>query len=394
MPQQIVTIGLLWHSMNSDNLGVGALTIGNMAIVEDAARNVGLKPKFKVIGWDDPKPPYFRRDDIEVVGLRARDLNPLSGGLAQIVKDCDLVLDIGGGDSFTDIYGPGRISKMLMASNIILQGGVPLVMSPQTIGPFSNPVIKRAGLNILRRAAAVSSRDHLSTAFARDMGFDGALIEASDVALRLPYKKPAKRANGQTRVGLNVSGLLMNGGFSGDNMFGLKSDYGETVRKILHFFTRQTNCDIHLIGHVLSTKQPVEDDHRACAGLASEFPGVTVAPVFRDPSQAKSYIAGMDFFMGARMHACIAAFSTGVPVLPMAYSRKFEGFFGALNYPALADCKTDDTDTILAKAMDAYDNRDALKEAAASGLAAGYDRLKPYEASVQHALVQAVKAAA
>jgi len=31
------TIGLLWHSMSSDNLGVGALTMSNLAILEAIA---------------------------------------------------------------------------------------------------------------------------------------------------------------------------------------------------------------------------------------------------------------------------------------------------------------------------------------------------------------------
>lgn len=38
------------------------------------------------------------------------------------------------------------------------------------------------------------------------------------------------------------------------------------------------------------------------------------------------------------MHACIAAHSTGTAVLPMAYSRKFNGLFcQTLKYPLLLD---------------------------------------------------------
>ena len=54
-----------------------------------------------------------------------------------------------------------------------------------------------------------------------------------------------------------------------------------------------------------------EDDFAANAVLAEEFPKLVTAPRFATPSEAKSYIAGLDFFMGARMHACIAAFSSG-----------------------------------------------------------------------------------
>jgi polysaccharide pyruvyl transferase WcaK-like protein len=56
---------------------------------------------------------------------------------------------------------------------------------------------------------------------------------------------------------------------------------------------------------------------------------------FKSPQEAKSYISGLDFLVAGRMHACIAAFSTGTPVVPIAYSRKFTGLFGTLDYPWL-----------------------------------------------------------
>ena len=90
----------------------------------------------------------------------------------------------------------------------------------------------------------------------------------------------------------------------------------------------------------------VEDDLTANKTLAEEFPGVIVAPRFEGPSEAKSYISGLDFFCGSRMHACIAAFSSGVPVLPIAYSRKFAGVFGSLGYDRIADAKTQTTEQI------------------------------------------------
>ena len=368
--------------MNSDNLGVGALTLGNMAIVEDAARNAGLSVHFKVIGWDDPKPPYYSRSNIEIVGLRARDLNPIGGRLAREVRECDLILDIGAGDSFSDIYGPGRISKMLLASNIVLRAGVPLMMSPQTIGPFESPIIGRAALNILRRATLVSSRDHLSTNFARQMKFNGKLTEASDVALRLPFVPANEKSDGPLKVGINVSGLLFNGGYSGSNMFGLKVDYARLIRRVVGHFSAQKNCEVHLVGHVQSELQEIEDDRRVCKSLAQEFPNCVASPLFNSPSDAKSYIAGMDYFVGARMHACIAAFSSGVPVVPMAYSRKFEGFFGALGYDAVADCKVETEEAIFAKIVDGFGNRAALLDQLIKARANGLEKLKAYEDAV------------
>lgn len=382
MPNMTIRIGLLWHSINSGNLGVGALSVAHIRILREAAQRAGLSPRFVVIGWVDSRPPYFEHPDIEAVQLRLTDfLRP--GGLIAVARQCDIVLDIGAGDSFTDIYGASRIAKMLLAQNIIMLTRRPFVLSPQTIGPFGRSWVRRLALNVMRRAQAVATRDQLSTAFAREMGFRDRLIEGTDVALRLPYEPPAPRGeHGSKRIGINVSGLLFNGGYTRENMFGLTVDYAALIRDVVRYFHEQAGCEIHLISHVMSESRPVEDDRVACEILAAEFPFCILAPVFPDPSAAKSYIAGMDFFTGARMHACIAAFSSGVPVLPMAYSRKFAGFFGALGYDHIADCKSDSHEGILAKLRSAYENRARLKAEAGTAVTKGLERLRTYEDEV------------
>ena len=73
-----------------------------------------------------------------------------------------------------------------------------------------------------------------------------------------------------------------------------------------------------------------------------QHPNLFLAPFFLSPSEAKSYISSMDLFLGARMHACIAAFSAGVPVLLLGYSRKFSGLFkDSLNYPYVLELASD-----------------------------------------------------
>ena len=89
---------------------------------------------------------------------------------------------------------------------------------------------------------------------------------------------------------------------------------------------------------------------------------LVLAPLFFSPIDAKSYISGLDFFMGARMHATIAAFSAGIPVVPMAYSRKFNGLFiDTLSYSHLIDLKEDDENAILTKVKEAFSHREDLQ---------------------------------
>ena len=176
----------------------------------------------------------------------------------------------------------------------------------------------------------------------------------------------------------------MAGGYTGKNELGIALDYPALIRKLIANFQAE-GCEVHLVPHVIvrEGRMVKEDDYRASAALAAEFPNTVLAPAFDSPSQAKSYIAGLDFFMGARMHACIAAFSSGVPVVPMAYSRKFSGLFGTIGYNRTVDCTTETGDAIEAKIMADFTNRTTLAAEAAAALAQGRIKLKAYEKSLR-----------
>ena len=377
----MLKIALIFHLARNDNLGVGALTVSDVEILRDIARRLGLAIHITVIDGDDPRPPCVSGSDVNVLAMRPIR-NPLS--FFRVVRANDLVVDIGGGDSFADIYGGGRFAKMMLMKYLVHLAGRPLVLAPQTIGPFRSRIRQFIAAQTIRRSAIVATRDAMSTKAAHDMGITRPIIEASDVALRLPYTVPAARAPGPVRVGINISGLLMSGGYTRNNMFGLQMDYRQLVRDIItRFRAHPDGCEIHLVSHVIaydrSAAGGVEDDYQASLNIAKEFPGVIVAPAFATPPEAKSYIAGLDFFMGARMHACIGAFSSGVPVVPMAYSRKFAGLFGTLGYDHTVDCTTQSAEVILEQIFAGYENRHVLAAEARVALALGREKLALYE---------------
>jgi colanic acid/amylovoran biosynthesis protein len=353
-------VGLLWHSLNSDNLGVTALTFSQIALIEAAADANQLTVDFDTLQWKDSGPPQISRSNIKMRMFTSKQiLSP--GGLYANVRNCDLVLDISAGDSFADIYGVKRFTYNATAKAIVLLSGKPLVLSPQTIGPFKRWWARFAAKYFMRKVKAVFSRDTLSTDYAKSLGISK-VIEACDVAFALPWSPCTLPPSQRIRVGINVSGLLYSGGYSKNNAFALKSDYPTLIRRLLRTLLSQEDVEIHLISHVISETMAVEDDYAISKTLASEFPDVIVAPKFTDPMSAKSYISGMDFFCGARMHACIAAFSSGVPVIPMAYSRKFSGLFGSLGYNHVADCVTMTEDQIIEMVMNGYSERITLKK--------------------------------
>ncbi|MBE0454283.1 MAG: polysaccharide pyruvyl transferase family protein [Roseovarius sp.] len=384
----MLKIALIFHSASNDNMGVGALSVSEVAILRGIAEARGIPVAITVIDSLAERPPYVTGADI-----RIRATRPLRKPLDffRAVRAADLVIDIGGGDSFADIYGPRRLTQMLLMKYLTHLARRPLVLAPQTFGPFRHRLSTFLARQSIRLSAIITTRDSLSTACLREMGIKGEIIEASDVALRLPYDPPSPQSEGgPVRVGLNVSGLLMNGGYTGNNMFRLQMNYPQLIRDILRRFSDHPElCEIHLVPHVISWRGGgVEDDYAASLKLQKEFPSVTVAPGFTSPSEAKSYIAGMDFFMGARMHACIAAFSAGVPVVPMAYSRKFAGLFGALGYNETVDCTSQSAEEIMARVFDAYRRRAELVQSQKAALATGLEKLARYEAALGDLMVQ------
>ncbi|MFN4128289.1 MAG: polysaccharide pyruvyl transferase family protein [Paracoccaceae bacterium] len=381
-----IRVCLIMHSTRSDNLGVGALTVSQIAILRDIAGTLGRAIEITVLDWKDARTPYVSGSDIRIIDLDGRFLKDPRGFFAT-VRRSDLVIDIGAGDSFADIYGSGRLIRMFVMKFLTHLARTPLVVAPQTIGPFTKTWSKLLARLSLHLSAMVATRDAKSTAALRDLGYRGAVVEASDVALRLPYTAPPLRADGPPRVGINVSGLLMAGGYTGKNELGIGLDYPALIRNLVRKF-QTAGAEVHLVPHVIvrSGAMVKEDDYRASAALAAEFPGTVLAPAFESPSEAKSYIAGLDFFMGARMHACIAAFSSGVPVVPMAYSRKFEGLFGSLGYARTVDCTSESSLVIEEKIMTVYEARANLVVEASAALSLGREKLLTYERSLTHLL--------
>jgi polysaccharide pyruvyl transferase WcaK-like protein len=384
-PQKPLRVALIGHSSRSDNLGVGALTVSEVVILRAIAQDIGRAIEITLLEWDDPRTPYVTGPDIRSVGMKGRFIVSPNGFWRE-VRRADLVIDIGGGDSFTDIYGGRRLMWMFVMKFLTHLARKPLVMAPQTIGPFSKPVSKFLARLTMRLCALVASRDQMSTAAAKNMGISTNLIEASDVALLLPYDPaPPRAAGGPVRVGLNVSGLLMGGGYTGRNEFGLTMDYPALIRSIItHFLSLGT--EVHLVAHVLPQDRSHthgEDDYGASKALLAEFPAAVLAPAFKTPSEAKTYIATLDFFMGARMHACIAAFSAGVPVVPMAYSRKFAGLFGSLGYDKTVDCTSETAQAIMAKITVAFDERETCRIEIGQAYMLGRDKLEQYEQALR-----------
>lgn len=364
-----ITIGLLWHSVDSGNLGVGALTVANLTIAREVAEESGLAPCFVIMGARDDQQPSTSPPNSCVVPIDWRSLRP-GGSIWRAMGEVDCVLDIGAGDSFADIYGSRRFSFLMISKLMALARGKPLILSPQTIGPFTRRGYRTPASFAMRHSRAVFARDELSRDVAQDMAPSADVRLAVDVAFELPFEdRSRERGGARLRVGVNPSGLLFSEAERGTNRFGLSYDYAAFTRLLLAALHERDDVEIHLVPHATSSRDATDDDDALCDRLATMFPGAVRVPTFASPSDAKSYISGLDLLVAGRMHACIAAFSTGVPVVPVAYSRKFSGLFGLLGYDAMIPISGMDEAQAITFVLEALERRSALAAAEKAGMA-------------------------
>jgi len=96
-----------------------------------------------------------------------------------------------------------------------------------------------------------------------------------------------------------------------------------------------------------------------------------------DERETKWVIGRMDFFVGARMHACIAALSQGVPAVGLAYSDKFLGVFESAGVGSVViDLRKMEQSEVIDKTLSAFERRAALQERLLSRIAGIQDEVE------------------
>lgn len=276
----------------------------------------------------------------------------------------DIMLCMGEGDSFSDIYGKTRFEFIDSQHKIARFLNIKYALLPQTIGPFNDKKIKNKAKRSIENAEMVFVRDYQSLKYVNDNAKPRKVFEAIDVAFFMPYEKN-KFTDDSINVGINISSLLWYGGYKKNNQFGLKASYPELIYGIIEYFLSLPDVKIYIVPHVVSQNSNIENDYEISFNLINKYNNnkIILAPFFLTPILAKNYISGLDFFIGARMHAAIAAFSTGVPVFPLAYSRKFNGLFkDTLDYNYMADMVNEEQEEILSQVIIAFKNRKKLGE--------------------------------
>lgn len=354
--QKKINVVLLGLDFCSGNLGCSALAYSFLEVLEKLAKKNNCYMSITSANYHLFS---LERENLKVENLQVKYKSiHFYQAFIRVLKHADYVVDFTGGDSFTDIYGTNRFIKESLLKQLTILLGKKLILGPQTIGPFNKKYIKTWAKHILRNSFAVFTRDELSLTYAESLGRVPLLT--TDVAFFLqPDLNVFLEKTKVKKIGINISGLLWNGGYTGKNDFMMQLDYKEYCRALINYcFSREYK--VYLISHVIPGEDgPAESDYAVAESLKNEFPEIVLAPAFENPMKAKGYLSQMDVFIGARMHATIGAFSMGIPVVAVSYSRKFQGLYKSLEYPYVIDTKLTSleeamglTTTVIEKSID------------------------------------------
>ncbi|MFD1773456.1 polysaccharide pyruvyl transferase family protein [Paenibacillus rhizophilus] len=224
------------------------------------------------------------------------------------IHDMDVYLSIGG-----DNYCYGEQPGWYEIDRRVKEEGKKLVLWGCSIGEEDMTALK---LEDLKRFDLILARESLTYDMLRGKGLHNVRL-CADPAFTMEKEElplPEGWQTGNT-VGFNFSPLVMN----------RNKQSGTAARELLNHILDTTDMTIALTPHVIENGN---NDYEVLKQYFEEFKHtgrVILLPDHLTAIQYKGYIARMRFFIGARTHATIAAYSNLVPTMVLGYSVKSKG---------------------------------------------------------------------
>lgn len=165
----------------------------------------------------------------------------------------------------------------------------------------------------------IYARESLTAEMLKGLGLENVVLCPDPAFILEPEVCSLPDAFGKDVVGLNLSNYVL-----GED--GLDTPFGKEAVKLVEYILTQTDLNILLLPHVLWKGQ---DDRLAAAAVQEHFKGEPRITVLDSDKlnycQLRYVISRCRYFIGARTHAVISAYSTCVPALALGYSVKSKG---------------------------------------------------------------------
>lgn len=362
-------IGLFGASPDTPNMGVSALFASavegltrELGQVEWVIFDHGLGERNSVFKSSDGSEigltcfgarigaRYYRAENLAAMQFAARmgRFGSVLNAGVRLIDSCDAVLDVSGGDSFSDIYGWNRFQSVCWPKRIAELRRKPLILLPQTYGPYRGKKALALARAITASADMAWARDPNSFEILKSLvgeEFDSEIhCQGVDMAFGLRPRSAAERLDEPLRswlsddrqsapvVGINISGLIYNNPERARSNYHFIADYAAVVGTLVREILAMSDARVILVPHVMDAPGHYESDLAACNRVAENLLDVSknrlvISPTNLDQSEVKWLISHLDWFCGTRMHATIAALSSGVPTAAIAYSDKTIGVF-------------------------------------------------------------------
>lgn len=253
--------------------------------------------------------------------------------LAAAAADADIALAVGGDNYSLDYGWP---TAYLALTQYLARRGVPVVLWGASVGPFDDApaTAQNEMFRHLSEMPAIMARESITLEYLRQH-VNTTLYHVCDPAFMMPARSPVKFDCAPGSIGLNFSPLLAK--------YVANGNYEHYIRMCVEIIARlSVACQrpIALIPHVTSDTS-AEDDFTLNQRIYQRLDTQTQTQVSCIPgnmtaAEYKGVISQCVLFAGARTHATIAAISSGVPTVSLAYSVKAFGInrdvFGSQEY--------------------------------------------------------------
>lgn len=265
-----------------------------------------------------------RRDFPVPTGLRA---------LLRLYAESDLVVACGGGYLYTHSRIRGNVVLLIVIFSfycgVLL--GKPVCLYAQSVGPFAGWwqewLVRRA----LGGVCCVQAREDCSFRLLSSWRLKTSVERVEDAAFLLAPESIAEKVRrDRPRIGVTVRKWFRDPA--------AQKRYEEAIGKFLDKVVARMDADICFLPQV--THVAADDDDRPVARSAASFVSmpdrVRLIEEELTPQALLDICAGMDYFIGTRMHSAIFALSMGVPTLAIGYQPKTIGIMKSVGLEEFA----------------------------------------------------------
>ncbi len=237
-----------------------------------------------------------------------------------------------GGDGYAIDYGHQIIDRLVIMGEFLREKDIPVIVWGASIGPFDKePIFESQITKHFLGLDLIVVREPTSFEYLNKLGVLKNVIMSPDPAFVLEPKPCVLSVEIESLInngciGINFSPLIAKYA-TGNSLV----DWSQLALKIIKQLLVEINMPILLIPHVTSDEySPGMDDDLFLRDLYdsledSDKKSVSILPRGLSSENLKWIIGRTLLFVGARTHSTIAALSSCVPCLSIAYSRKAWG---------------------------------------------------------------------